>query len=619
MRGAAPPSRAIVPGLVAGLLGLTLAVYLQTGSHDFVRFDDPSYLTENPHVLAGWTLDGAKWAFTTGHMANWHPLTWLSHMLDVELFGMDAGRHHLAGAALHGLNTVLLFLVLHAATGSRWRSGLVAALFSAHPLHVESVAWAAERKDLLCALFWLLSTGAYIAWSRTRRRSWYVAAAAFLALALLAKPMAVTAPLTFLLLDYWPLRRLAPPAGIGETAQCLPLRTLLAEKAPFFLLSAASSLATVVAQRGGGAVRDFEPYPLGVRLANAALSYAGYLRKTALPFDLSVYYPHPWDVRGSLPWPAVAWSTLLLAVVTTAAIRYARRFPPLFAGWAWYVLTLTPVIGIVQVGDQAMADRYTYVPLVGVFIILAWGGEGLFRKWEKVPRAIPAAAAAAVVVAAAILAHGQAGYWKDSPTLFRRALAVTTGNWVIHYNLGCGLQAQGNHAEAVAHFRETLKVRPTEPSALNNLGFSLSRLGDPSGAVAAYRRAVEVKPDYVEARTNLGNALLRQGSTKEAIAQFRQALAVRPGDGIARLALATALAQAGPEPEAETEFLELLRREPENADAHNDLGVLLARQKRENEALRHFREAFRIAPEHPDAAGNLRKMLDILNARGEKP
>jgi len=508
-----------------GLLLLVALAYAPVWNHDFVSLDDERYVSANHQVQAGLTVEGWVWAWTAFHAANWHPLTWLSHMLDVELFGSGARGHHLTNVALHAANTILLFLLLGRMTGSAMRALVVAVLFGVHPLHVESVAWVAERKDLLCALFWLLAMRAYLAYARDPAPRSYGLVFLLAACALLAKPMAVTLPFVLLLIDGWPLRRF----------EALGPRRLLLEKLPLLALSIASSVVTLLAQRAGGAIATLDAYPLGVRLANAAVAYATYLGRTIWPAGLALPYPHP---GNELPLTTSLLSLLLLAAVSFAAYHWRRERPWLAVGWLWFLGTLVPVIGLVQVGPQAMADRYTYLPLVGIFMMLAWS----FRSVGRQVRRETGLAALLLVVTplATIGTWRQLRHWENDLTLATRAIAVTRDNAVAHNELGLALERRGRSAEALPHYNAAIEIRPGFAEAHNNLAGTLSQLGRFDEALAAYRHALELKPAYPEALLNYGVALARRGETLQAIAQFEQALRIRPGYGRAHANLAAA-------------------------------------------------------------------------------
>ncbi len=454
---------------------ITFAVYWPVLRHGFVSYDDQPYVTENVHVQAGLTKASVIWAWSTFHASNWHPVTWLSHILDCQMHGLKAGGHHFTSLLIHVANVVLLFAVLRRMTGAMWRSAVVAALFAWHPLHVESVAWVAERKDVLSTLFWLLTMAAYASYVESQRRrpgaklqiqGRYILALLFFALGLLSKPMVVTLPLVLLLLDYWPLHRITfsaarnaqgkegsetrgPPAG-------LTWRELVMEKTPFLVLTVLSCIVTLVAQRAGGALASTGVVPPALRLTNAVVSYVRYVEKIFWPQKLAVFYPLP----TAWPWELVAAAAVFLAAVSIAAIVERRRRPYLCVGWFWFVGTLAPVIGLVQAGLQAMADRYTYVPSIGLFIVAAWGGAELAAKWSPGKWAPAAVASAAALTGCLVLTHIQLQYWKDSVVLFQHALAVTGPNSVACINEGAALAAQGALAEGITQLREGIQLNP---------------------------------------------------------------------------------------------------------------------------------------------------------------
>jgi Flp pilus assembly protein TadD len=538
----APPSsridRRFLPWiLAAGVLAITWAVYRQAGGFSFILLDDMEYVTENPAVKAGLTADGAIWAFSAPHVSNWHPLTWLSHMADVELFGVDPGAHHLVNVAIHGANAVLLLLALHAMTGDAWRSAFVAALFAVHPLHVESVAWISERKDLLSTFFWLLTILAYAGYARRGGAGRYLAVLALFLLSLLSKAMPVTAPFLLLLLDFWPLGRFRAGAEPGEGARG-PARPVL-EKLPMLAISGLFSLAAFLAQETGGAVADL---PLGARAANAVVSYAAYLRKAAWPSDLAVFYPHPSLGSGIAGWK-VAAAALLLGALSLLAVRQARSRPWLFTGWFWYVGTLVPVIGLVQVGNQAMADRYTYFPLIGIFVAVAWTA-GDPAAGGRFGRAIRFPAATAAVLALAYAASLQAACWRDSRTLFGEALAAVPNNYLARFNLGNVALMEGDVDGAVALYRASLRDYPEHSQARYNLACLLQRQGRTEEAAAEYRAVLKGLPGHAGAHNNLGNLLLGTGNREEAVFHFREAIRLDPSDDLARANLEKALGTA---------------------------------------------------------------------------
>ncbi len=534
-----PPQHLIAVALAV----LVLGVYWQVGGHAFVVMDDGEYVFQNPVVARGLTLDGISWALTTFHFSNWHPLTWLSHMTDVSLFGLDAGWHHRVNLLFHLLNTELLFLVLWRMTGGMWQSAFVAALFGVHPLHVESVAWVSERKDVLSTLFWILTMGAYLRYVRRPGAGRYVPVAASLALGLMCKPMLVTLPFVLLLLDWWPLGRLAPADAphVPPWRVSVPVLARLArEKIPLFVLSAAACAATYLAQQKGGAVTSVELYPPGLRLANATVSYVTYLRKLVWPSSLSVFYPHP---AALPPWEVWGSAALLLAV-TAAAAWQRRRRPYLAVGWLWYAGTLVPVIGLVQVGAQASADRYTYVPLIGIFLAVAWGVPPALSGL-RLRRVLSGALAAVSLTALSTAAWVQAGHWRDSVTLFSRAEAVTEGNWLALNNLGAAYQMLGQHHRAVACSKEAVRIKPDYALAWTTLGLAYENLGQLPEAVASSREAVRIKPDFALAWNNLGVAYAKLGELRQAVACFQEAVRIKPDFTLARNNLGLACARLG--------------------------------------------------------------------------
>jgi tetratricopeptide (TPR) repeat protein len=482
-------------GVLFGLVLAVVVTFWPAAGHQFV-FDDFQYVVTNPDVQKGFSPETVRWAFTSRYASNWHPVTWLSHMLDVQLFGLETVGPHLVNILLHAVNAVLLFLVLSRLTSAPWRSALVAGLFAVHPLHVETVAWVAERKDLLATLFLLLALAAYRRYAEQPGTARYLAVAALFCLGIMAKPMVITLPVLLLLLDFWPLDR---------RSRGIPLHRLLLEKLPLVAISALSAAMTIVAQREGGAMRSVHQYPLSARAGNALVSYLAYIAKTLNPSGLTAFYPHP---GPDLPLWKAAGAGLLLAIFTWAAVRHMRSRPWLTAGWLWYLLTLVPVIGLVQVGDQGLADRYTYLPLIGLFIITSWGAEDLTIGRQRLRQFVPAAAASVLILLAGA-SRVQVAWWKDNDTLFRRALAVTTNNWFAHISLGAVLGMQGDLEGGAAQYREALRIRPQDPMLQNNLGFILGRQGRIEEALARFREAALLKEDYAEPLFNAGVLYLK--------------------------------------------------------------------------------------------------------------
>lgn len=597
------PNRFLVLGINLGLFLTTLLVYAPVYRFGFVNFDDPDYVTNNPHVRNGLTMDGVVWAVTSTEAANWFPVTRLSHLLDVEIFDLRPGGHHFTNAFLHAFATVFLFAFLHAATGAAWPSAFVAVLFAVHPLHVESVAWIAERKDVLSALFWFLAL-----WSYVRRHYWLTLLA--FCLGLMSKPMVVTLPFVLLLLDRWPL---------GQ-----PLRTALRVKIPMLGLSAASAAAAYLVQRSSGAVREVGQFPLGLRVENAVVSQAIYIVKMFWPARLAVFYPYPHD----LPVWQIALSALLLAGISMVVLRERRSRPYLAVGWLWYLGTLVPVIGLIQVGAQARADRYMYLPMVGLSIMLAWGLAEVLKGKAAISGAIAGAVAACLACAA--LSEAQIQYWRNSETLFRHALDVTGGNYLAHHNLGVTLADEGRFPEAIEQYQAALQIEPNAANVETDYGNALAKSGRIPEAIAHYRAALGALPDSPIAHNDLANALAAApGSMPEAIAEYRTALRLKPDYEEARNNLAQVESNAAEmqynmgidlaksrKPEAAIpHFEEALRLKPDYVDAHNNLGVVLAGAGRVEEAISHFEAALRIDPNSADAHVNLGIALSGIPGR----
>ena len=507
------------------LTTLILAVYSQVIRYDFISLDDMTYVTANRHVKSGISPEGFLWSFRTTDCGNWHPLTWLSHMMDVECYGLHAGSHHLTNVLLHIVNTLLLFFLLRSMTGALRPSVFVAALFALHPLHVESIAWISERKDVLSTFFGLLTLISYMRYARQQSRSGYMLALLFFMFGLMAKPMLVTLPFVLLLLDYWPLRRLRFN-GLFRKASIDPNRSLsplLKEKIPFFILTMASCLVTVYAQQAGDSVASLDVYPMGLRIGNALVAYVGYLAKMIWPIHLAGFYPHP----TFLPAWQVAGSALLLMAVFIVCGLTTRRRPYLIVGWLMYIGMLLPVIGIVQVGDQAMADRYTYVPLIGIFVILAWGLPELFEKWHirKVGFVICAALFLPMLMITTWL---QVRHWSDNISFYEHMIKVTDNNFMAHYNLGVYLAEHEQIDAAITQYQKALSIKPGHADANNNLGNALVIKGRYKEAIPYYTNALDRVPDDPEINNNLGVALIHAKKNEQAIRHFKLALKLRP-------------------------------------------------------------------------------------------
>jgi Flp pilus assembly protein TadD len=590
-----PPRSA--PLVVAVLLAIaTTAVYVPVRQFEFVQVDDPAYVTENPMVARGLTLDGIAWALTATHSANWHPLTWISHMADVELFGMNAGAHHLMNLAMHVASTLLLFGWLQRATGFTWRSGFVAALFALHPLHVESVAWVAERKDVLSTLLLMLTLWAYARHARGGAGG-YALMTGLLALGLMAKPMLVTTPFLLLLLDYWPMRRARAPFSAAAW------RPLVVEKLPLIALVAISSAITFVAQQRGGAVAELTTVPVALRVQNAVVAYVRYLVKTVWPVDLTMLYPLP----DAIPIWQVAGAIVLLAAVTAIVIRAAADRPYLPVGWFWYVGTLVPVIGIVQVGVQAIADRYTYIPLIGIFVIVAWGVPELIARFEtSLRRAAIAVPAIATLLVCAGLTSAQLEYWRNSVSLWQRALTVTLGadQFDAHMALGHTLAPQGRTTEAVEHFAAAARLRPESADAHHRLGMALVQAGRLDEAMAAFSTTIRLDPQRAAAHADLGRAKVSRGDHAGAIPHLTDAVRLDPSQAEPQSDLGYLLTLADRVDEALPYLTAAVRIRPDYAEAHNNLGFAHARAGRFDEALTSFTQAISLKSDYDVARRN---------------
>ena len=604
-----------------GLAGLVLVGFWPVHRHEFVNLDDPFYITDNPVVSTGLNWTNVGWAFQDTHLGTWHPLTWISHMLDVQLYGLNAGGHHFTNLLFHTANTLLLFLLLQRMTGTFWRCALVAALFGLHPLHVESVAWVSERKDVLSAFFFILTLWAYgryaeckmqkpegcDPWSPSRpsSSSFYLLSLFFFVLGLMSKPMLVTLPVVLLLLDYWPLQRWTLRSGScvagpdQRPAVSTPFLRLVREKLPFFALAIADGLITLWGQKGAGAVKTVTDLPLSGGVPNAFISYVRYLWKVAWPGNLSVFYPFERNWPGWL----VAGAVALLLGISALAISQARKRPWLLAGWLWYVITVTPVIGFIQVGGQSAADRYTYIPLIGIFIAAVWCAGEITLRTRRQDLAM---AGGITLVALALWGTRiQVRYWRSSDALFRRALVVTPENALAHHSLGGALFEKGQMVEAEAEFRQALKVRPDHRDAAMALGIVLAGQGNPAEAVRLFAGVLKQHPDDAEAHLQLGNVLGREGRMEEALHHYHEAVRLQPDLAAAQNNLANTLQRLGRVEEAIPHYRAALQAAPDLAEAHNNLGRALALQGKTAEAMAEYRTALRAKPDYAEAWNNL--------------
>ncbi len=578
---------------------ITFAVYWQVQTHVFV-WDDQQYIANNHHIKSGLTLESISWAFTSTYAANWHPLTWLSHTLDIHIYGMEPGGHHLTNVFFHIANTLLLFLIFRRMTNALWQSAFVAALFALHPLHVESVAWVAERKDLLSAFFLMLTLWGYTRYVEHPGTGRYLMVAIFFSLGLMSKPMLVTLPFVLLILDYWPLKRFMSDKPVAGR--------LVLEKAPFFILSIISCIITYFAQQSGDAVGSLVHYPLIIRIENSLVSYMAYIIKMVWPFNLALLYPFP----VSQPWWKVAGAFLSLIFMCLLVFKSIKQRPYLVAGWLWYLGTLVPVIGLVQVGSQAMADRYTYVPIIGLFIIIAWGTPELvsrLRNRKKV-LAVTTVSLLLIITSVTIL---QLRHWAGSTAIFEHTINTTDNNCVMHYSLGNTLSDLGRLKEAMANYAEALRINPDYEEAYNNMGIILAKLGKLDDAILHYSRKLQEDPDNAKAHYNLGLAFARQNRLDEASIHFSQVLRISPDDAKAYYSLGLAFAKQGKMDAAMRCFHDGLRIDPDNAEAHNNLGIILVRKGRIEEGIASFRKALEIRPDFIAAQNNLKRTLGLAH------
>jgi len=613
MIGTAIPNEVVFKGrqsywICLLLVVVTLSVYWQVRNFEFVSYDDPLYVDANRHVQKGLTLETVVWSFTdaTGVTNYWVPLTWLSILLDYELYGLNAGGYHLTNLLLHLLNVVLLFLLLRRMTGALWRSAFAAALFALHPLHVESVAWVTERKDVLSIFFWLATLIAYSGYVRRPGLGRYLMTLILFCLGMMAKPMLVTLPFVLLLLDYWPLGRLQSGSFSAGQVRKVRFGRLIWEKAPFFGVVVVAAIAAFWTQMAGGAVQSLALVPFGVRLINIPVAYLTYIAKLLYPVRLAFLYPHP----GALPLWQWAGASLLLAIVTFLVLRFSGKRPYLAVGWLWYLGTLVPVIGLVVIGPHVVADRYTYVPLIGLYLLAAWGipellPQGRYRR--------PALSVLGVGVLAVLAAatHAQVRTWQNDISLYEHALAVNSRNLIAHNLLGNALEKAGRIDAAAGHYFQALQLNPENAETQNNIGLISARRGKISEAMDHFLEALRVDPNLKEAHYNLANVLLTRGDFDGAVAQFLAALKIDPLYAEAHNNLGGALMYQGCPSEAAFHFREALMIAPEYEAAHYNLGMVLIRQGKIVEAVEHLHAAVRIRPDYTAAMRNLSWALMI--------
>ncbi len=578
-----------------------LLVFWQVGNFDFVNYDDPSYVTENQHVVSGLTFDNIIWAFTTIHTGYWHALTWLSLMLDCQLFGANAGGIHLVNLFWHLANTLLLFTVLKKMTGSLWSSTFVAAAFALHPMHVESVAWIAERKDVLSTFFFLLTMAAYLRYVKQPSAARYLLVLLIFALGLMAKPMLVTLPFVLLLLDYWPLDRISRFQLRTLYRLILSAGRLTAEKIPFIVLSIVSSVIAFLGTQSSISISSFAAFPLKFRIGNAFISYLIYIEKMFRPGGMAAFYPHP---VGNVSVLYAVISAILLLAVTIFVIRFAKNHRYLVTGWFWYLGTLIPVIGIIQVGLQAYADRYTYIPYIGLFIMLAWGLPQLLSKlpYRKIALGV---SMVIVLTGLGICAHRQTSYWKNSITLFSHALSVTQNNYIAYHGLGAAYGSLGRIDEAIDAYKQAIQIKPSYAEAYFSLGRDYENLSRLSEAIEAYKQAIRIKPGYADAYLALSNAYNKLGRYQDSVKVCKQAIRIKPDYAEAYNNLGVAYARLECWPQAIEACKQAIKINPDYTEAYNNLGITYSRLDRLTEAIDAYKQAIHIKPSYAEAYYNL--------------
>ena len=595
-----------------------VGIYLQVGNFDFVNWDDGLYLTENAHVQKGLSVEGVIWAFTTSHAGNWHPLTWLSHMLDFELYGLNPAGHHYTNIAFHIANTLLLFFILSRMTGALWKSAFVAALFAVHPLHVESVAWISERKDVLSTFLGLLMIGAYYHYIKAPHFKNYLLVIIFFSLGLLAKPMIVTFPFILLLLDFWPLKRFHNKADNllqSERITHLGIKgnfPLIIEKIPLFILSIASCILTFMVQKSGGAVVPLKVLPLKTRIANALSSYVSYILKAIWPHKLAYYYPYPintfsmWQICGTI---------LLIISIIIGTMYLSRKYPYMLVGLFWYIGSLVPVIGLVQITNQAMADRYTYISLIGFFIIVVWGVPDILKTWQYRKRFL--CVSGAIILSLLISrAFFQTRHWKNSITLFENGVNVTTeNNFHALNNLATALVDKGRYDEAFLYMSRALKMDPQRKDVRMNYANLLFLKGKPDNAISQYREMLQVDSDNADAHYNLACVLSSQNKLNEAVTHYNETLRIDPEYAKAHYNLGGICLNQGKIAEAFMHYAEVTKIKPDYVQAYNKLGLILFRQGKFYKAKVLLSKAIQIDPNYSEAQTNIDIVQNTILSR----
>ena len=589
------------------LILITIFIYWPIHVADFITFDDQLHITTNFHLKSGFSWESIIWAFTTSYGGNWHPLTWFSFMLDYRLFGLNPAGYHSTNLCLHALNGSILFLVLHRLTKSFWRSALVATLFVVHPCHVEAVAWISERKDLLCTFFGFAAMGAYVKYIKTAKSKYYLLLVVLFSLALMSKPMIITLPFILLLLDYWPLKRISAIEHRTKYGFFHAISPLIREKIPLLCLSTISAIVTYWAQQSWEAISSFQAVPLTFRLMNAVYAYIKYIENLFWPANLTVFYPTVDNFQEH----EVLFYVLTLVIITCYAIYKKNNYPYLIVGWFIYLGTLIPVIGIVKIGSQSMADRYTYIPFIGLFIIISWGICNLFEKvsYRKI---IVLPLVLIFLIYLSCISREQVKYWRNSVTLFSHALQIVPNNYVAHENLGFAFLDQGRLDDALYHFRKASVLMPGKERFYKNVSIPLHRQGRYEEAINELIKSLRINPNYSDGYYHLGNIYYSQQRLRESADQYRRTIALQPDHAEAHNNLGMILAQEGHTVEAIKHCSEAIRLKPDFAEAFNNMGVYLANQGDLRGAIAYFDKALTIKPDYLGALNNRETVLKRL-------
>ncbi|MBT7697162.1 MAG: tetratricopeptide repeat protein [Desulfobacterales bacterium] len=593
------------------LMLLILVAYLPLLDNSFITvFDDNLYVTGNNYVRSGISVIGFTWAFTTHHATNWHPITWFSHMLDCELYGMDPRGHHWTSLLIHIVNTLLLFFVLSRMTKALWQSAFVAVLFALHPLHVESVAWISERKDVLCTFFGILAIGSYYHYIKEKKYIYYFFVFLFLCLGLMAKPMLVTLPFVLILLDYWPLGRFSDiymGKNVSKKQKIKEVLSLFTEKIPLLIPVIISCAVTYIAQHSGGAVKAIDQLPISIRIGNAFISYVSYAVKTVWPHNLAIYYPHP---GNDLLSTKVLLSAVFITCSLILAIRLSRQYKYIITGLLWYLGTLVPVIGIVQVGEQGMADRYTYIPLIGLFIIFSWGVADLMKKY-RFKRIVLFSSAVLIVSCLTILTFSQVKHWRNGISLFKHAVAVTENNWMARFCLAAAYHEKEMYEKEIYYYKEILKNNPEDYKVLLNMGNLFYCQGNYNKALLYYNKALKSNIENSKPHNNIGNVYMALDKEDKAFSHYKKALKINPQYVAAHENFGRLLLRRNNKQEAMLHFIEVIKNDPYNAPCFNQIGVLFTEKGLYSKAKIFFSRAVEIDSGYIKARNNLTRLNEM--------